>query len=292
MGKITRYCLGHATYITRKYLRLLTVIIAVLPITGCSHKRDNGATNMDKQTILNEVNVLGGKRIFFGHQSVGENILGGLSKLFTDEGIEGLNIVNVEKSAAPAGPLLAETRIGKNGDPKGKCDAFESRVIGFPGGPPDIAVLKFCFVDFKPETDVRALFAYYETMVDTLRAKAPVTKLVHVTVPLTIRTPAWKKLLKRVLGREESSDTLNTLRCEFNDLLRARYAGEPLLDIAAIESTYPGGAREEFVRGGKTVFALRPDLSSDGVHLNGEGSRLAAAEFLRVLAGAASGASR
>ena len=247
---------------------------------------------MDRQTISNEVKVLGGKRIFFGHQSVGENILGGLSRLFADEGIEGLNIVNVEKSAAPAGPLLAETRIGKNGDPRGKCDAFESRVAGFPGGPPDIAVLKFCFVDFKPETDVRALFAYYERMVDTLRAKAPGTKLVHVTVPLTIRTPGWKKLLKHLLGREESSDTLNFLRCEYNDLLRARYADEPVMDIAAIESTYPGGAREDFERDGKKVFALRADLSSDGVHLNGEGSRLAAAEFLRVLAGAASGTSK
>lgn len=242
---------------------------------------------MDRQTILNEVSMLGGKRIFFGHQSIGENILGGLSRIFAGEGIEGLKIVNVEKSAPPGGPLLAETRIGKNGDPRGKCDAFESRVLNFPGGPPDIAVLKFCFVDFKPETDVSVLFGYYNAMVDTLRAKAPGVTLVHVTVPLTIRTPGWKKLLKRILGREESSDTLNTLRCEFNDLLRARYAQEPLLDVAALESTYADGTREEFTRNGKTAFALRSDLSSDGVHLNAEGSRLAAAEFLRVLAGAA-----
>lgn len=278
--------------ICREYSLIVLSVIALASFSGCNEKRQNGDQKMDKQAIVDEVNALKGKRIFFGHQSIGENILEGLDHILKTEGIQGLNVVNVEKTAPPSGPLLAESRVGRNGDPKGKCDAFSARVMEFAGGVPDIALVKFCYVDFKPGTDVEALFAYYRTMVDSLRARAPRVTLVHVTVPLTIRTPGWKKLLKRILGKEESSDTVNALRCEYNDLLRRQYAAEPVFDLAAVESTHPDGSRQEFTYKGRTVYSLRPDLSSDGVHLNEAGGRAAAAEFLRVLASAASRSSK
>ena len=161
------------------------------------------------------------------------------------------------------------------------------RVLGLPGGPPDIAAMKFCYVDFKKETQIDSLFSYYRAMVDSLRAKAPGVTIVHVTVPLTVRTPGWKKFVKKLLAKEESSDILNSRRCEFNEMVRRQYNGEPIFDLEVVESTHPDGSREEFLFEGKPVYALIDELSDDGAHLNETGRTLAAREFLKTLAAAA-----
>jgi hypothetical protein len=249
-----------------------------------SHKF--GDVAMNEQAIERDLNVISGKRIFFGHQSVGENILEGIGDLAKAVKDVHVNIVDIGKGRIEPGPFFAESRIGKNGKPDTKCEAFGSRVRELLQDSLDVAVMKLCYVDFTRETDVKTLFALYRETIDSLQAMTPALTFVHVTVPLTARTPGWKKLLKKVLGREDASDIENARRNEYNDLLRQYYNAKPLFDLATLESTYPDGSREEFSYQGRTIYTLIGELSDDGAHLNREGRDIAAREFVRVLAAA------
>jgi hypothetical protein len=241
---------------------------------------------MNGQAIERDLNVIGGKRIFFGHQSVGENILEGIGDLVKAGKDVRLNMVEMGKGRIEKGPFFAESRIGKNGKPDTKCEAFTGRVRELLKDSLDLAVMKLCYVDFRKETDVKSVFAHYRETIDSLRLSAPGVTFVHVTVPLTVRTPGWKRLLKKVLGKEETSEIDNLRRNEYNDILRQYYKAEPLFDLAALESTFPDGSREEFSHEGRNVYTLIGELSDDGAHLNRKGRDIAAREFVRVLAAA------
>lgn len=242
---------------------------------------------MNDQTLEQDLKAIRGKRIFFGHQSVGGNIIEGIRDLTAGRSDVNVNIVDLAKTPRPAGPYFGELRIGKNSHPATKCDAFSRTVQDLLGDSLDIAVMKFCYVDFDGTTQPGLVFSNYRSMIDSLKRLAPGVTFVHATVPLTVRTPGWKKLLKRILGRGESSDLLNGKRQEFNELLRKQYQNEGVFDLASVESTYPDGSREEFMHDGSTAYSLIPALSDDGAHLNRAGRDVAARELVRSLAQAA-----
>lgn len=268
---------------------LILSIFAILSVYGCSDSHKYGTGPMDDNALLRDFSAIQGKRILFGHQSVGGNIIDGLRDLTKGRTEIRFTIVDLQKNPHPSGPYFGEIRVGKNGDPDSKCDAFTRTVDTLLGDSLEIALMKFCYVDFERETDVKGMFSRYTATIDSLRRSAPAVTFVHATVPLTVRTPGWKKFLKRVLGKDESSDLLNRKRQEFNELLRSRYANEPLFDLAAVESTYPDGSREEFTQDGAAVYALIGALSDDGSHLNKSGRDAAARELVRVLAQASGG---
>jgi hypothetical protein len=113
---------------------------------------------------------------------------------------------------------------------------------------------------------------------------SPHVVIVHCTVPLTVSTPGWKRWAKKILGREESSDADNLKRNEYNTLVREKYGHEPLLDIAACESTLPDGSRSSYTVDGKTVNTLSDKYAQDSGHLNEAGRKVVAKEFVRVVA--------
>ena len=268
----------------RNALRTVLLVIAAMLPAACTDTHKIEDVKMNDELIAQDLKVIGGMKIYFGHQSVGENILDGIRDLQGGRSDIRLNMVNLGDRPAPSGPYFAESLVGKNGKPRTKCDAFARHVAELAPDSLDIALMKFCYVDFKTETDVAAVFAMYRSMVDSLRQKAPHVLFVHVTVPLTVRTAGWKKILKRVLGREEASDIENAKRNEFNGMLRQQYAGEPVFDLAAIESTYPDGAREYFSVNGKPVYTLISGFSGDGSHLNKAGRDVAAGGLVHLLA--------
>jgi lysophospholipase L1-like esterase len=59
---------------------------------------------------------------------------------------------------------------------------------------------------------------------------------------------------------------------------------EPIFDIAAVESTSPGGTRKSFNQNGKNYYVLADDYSRDGGHLNDLGKKVVAEQFLIFLA--------
>jgi len=247
---------------------------------------------MPDKELQRAMHTLMTRRIYFGHQSVGANIIAGLKDLYAATDDRRLNFLALTDAPLPAGGVFAESRIGKNTDPESKCRAFTSAVESLHGDSIDIAIMKFCYIDFTQDTDAGKLFALYAGTIDSLSRAFPSVTFVHVTAPLTVRTPWWKKIAKRILGRQESSDIENTRRNEFNTLLLEKHRNEPVFDLAAAESTYPDGARCSFDMDGKTAYSLIPAFTDDGAHLNPVGRRIAAAALVRTLASAAERRSR
>jgi hypothetical protein len=205
-------------------------------------------------------------RIYFGHQSVGANILQGVKEL-------GVSL-----------PIKDEF-LAENGDPLRKLRNFKAAVGE--GSRYDIALVKFCYVDINADTDARALFERYRATLDELRAKNPRTVFVHVTLPLTTVQTGPKAFAKRLLGRAPYGTIENVRREEYNRLVRATYAGhEPIFDIARVESIAPDGTITTVTWNGATVPAMSPAYTDDGGHLNVKGRALAAQEFVTVLSAA------
>lgn len=229
-----------------------------------------------------ELEALSRRRVFFGHQSVGVNVLDGLRQLAAQQGV-GVRVAEVG-AGVPAG-TFGHAFVAENGDPRRKLRSFAAAFESGAAGGAEIALLKFCFVDVKADTDVAALFAEYQASLAQLRARHPGTAFVHVTVPLTTIPGGAKATVKRMLGRAPTELLENLRRDEYNALVRKAYAGkEPLFDLARVEALRPDGTAETFEWQGRAVPALVPAFSDDGGHLNAEGQRRAARELVGVLA--------
>lgn len=223
------------------------------------------------------------QRILFGHQSVGMNLLDGIKLLSTEAGVP-VRITEVETASAVGSPMIGHTFIAENEEPLRKLKSFE-HAMGPQTTKLDIAFMKFCYVDFTPDTDAKALFARYQATIDGLRARNPGTTFVHVTTPLTIVRSGIKVRLKQLLGRAPQDITANLRRQEYNTLLRKTYQGhEPIFDLARIESTAPDGTPDTVEWNGTAVPVMVPAYTNDGGHLNDVGKRRAARELVSVLA--------
>lgn len=234
--------------------------------------------------LADDLRVLAAHRIYFGHQSVGANIVDGIRD------IAGLHpdvpFVIVDPSAARSigTPFFAESLIGRNSDPNSKCSAFEDVMAEFDPGSVDIALMKFCYVDIKHETNIDSVFSRYVRGMDSLKRSYPGTTFVHITVPTTERTSALKQFAKKVLGKVDTWDVAATKRYEYNQRLRSTFASEPLFDLERIESRRPDGEVLEFEYRGKRATMLYGAYSDDGGHLNDYGRKVVAREMIRYIA--------
>jgi hypothetical protein len=239
-----------------------------------------------------QLQMLATRKVFFGHQSVGTNILQGVRDLMAQDSRVRLNIVRNADPGAVPGPALVESVIGENFDPALKMGDFVAaldRGMGKQGG---IAVCKFCYVDVTRSTDIGQIFDVYCRRVGEIRAKHPGITIVHVTVPLTSEEPGLKALAKRALGWPTARE-LNIKRNQYNKLLLAQYgATDVIFDLAAAESTRPDGSRASFTVGNEAIYTLVPEFTSDGGHLNELGRRIVAHQFLVALARASEKPSR
>lgn len=213
-------------------------------------------------------------RAFFGHMSVGRNILSGVQDVFGSTGVEVPEIVEIVPGETPTledGPVLVHALIGENYHPLGKLENFDATLRAGLADEIDVAVLKFCYLDVSWYTDVESLFASYQETMDALERDYPEVRFLHSTVPLTTGPYGIKDHLKVLLGRDN-----NPGRERFNDMMRAAYEPDQLLDVAAIESRFPDGS---------TKPELYPGYTDDGSHLNDAGSALVAVEMMLLLAG-------
>jgi hypothetical protein len=223
------------------------------------------------------------RRIFFGHQSVGVNLLDGVVQLAAAEGVP-LRVAEAPAADKVAPATLGHAFVVENGNPLRKLQSFE-RAMGQRPTQVEVALVKFCYVDFSAETDARALFARYRATIDVLRSRHPGTTFVHVTAPLTDVQRGAKALLKRLLGRAPYGTIENVRRAQYNDLLREVYRGrEPIFDLARVESTAPDGTTVTTEWKGSVVPAMAPAFTDDGGHLNATGKLRAARELVSVLA--------
>jgi hypothetical protein len=244
-------------------------------------------TALASQPVLTDQQIasLATKKVFFGHQSVGNNILDGIRELMgTDSRLKIMPIVKSGDPQSISAPALVEFEIGKNGDPQSKNAAFDailSKGMGEQGG---IAMFKYCFVDVDFSTSVNKMFEDYRAEVATLKTIYPSLKILHITIPLTTVEPTAKDWIKSMIGRPTLEDVA-VKRNQFNDLLRKTYSGtDPIFDLAEIESTRNDGSRSYFTRGSNRIYTLAPELTTDGGHLNESGRRAAATALMQKLA--------
>jgi hypothetical protein len=223
---------------------------------------------MIDQSLYDDLKLLQGKRIFFGHQSIGNNIIQGIKGLVSEYPDLHINFIRVKGETQIPGSYFADALIGQNGKPQTKCDTFESIIDSTLHGRMDIALMKFCYVDIKDGTDITAVLKQYDASMTELSRKYPGVRFVHVTVPLVEQTPKWKMFIKRLLGRVDHPELDNRVRCTLNTMIKERYQNESIFDLAEVESTYPSGARETYALDGHTYFSLVPAYALDGSHLN------------------------
>jgi hypothetical protein len=195
--------------------------------------------------------------VFFGHQSVGEDVLAGIRGL-----------------VAPRQLAWRDEKIGRNGDPFGKLDAFEAALLAGSGKGAHFAIFKFCYADFDGVREPEEIFSRYERTISRLHDACPAVTFVHVTSPLTSVPSGLGAWVRRRVGRPVWGERGNRRRHAYNQRLRTVFRADPIFDLAAVEE----GACHR-----TTVPSLDPCLTDDGAHLNQIGRLAAATELVRVL---------
>jgi hypothetical protein len=226
---------------------------------------------------------LAAMRIYFGHQSVGGNILDGVKQLSIKTDIP-VQIAESPTAKDVERGTLGHVRVGKNGIPEGKLASFEQAIGSAPTNL-DVALIKFCYVDFQTDMDVKALFSSYVHTVERIKQRNPRLTIIHTTAPLTVVQAGPKAFFKRMLGRAPYGILENMRREEYNSMLRSKYEGsEPLFDLARIESTNPDGTGAFADWNSVRIPQLSNAYTDDGSHLNQVGRIHAARSFVKLLA--------
>jgi hypothetical protein len=226
---------------------------------------------------------LASRRIFFGHHSVGGNILDGVAKLLQEHPGIRLRVMETADPSEMRTPGLYHARVGKNMQPGTKLAAW-AEVAGAMGGEA-VALLKYCYVDVERDTDTDRLFAEYRDGVARLRAARPGLRVVHVTLPLQTDWGAFWHYWRHFKGKYTTYRELNWVRHRFNERLRAEYAGrEPIFDLARLESVGPAGESHAVRYRRTTVPVLARIWTDDGGHLSHAGRRHVGEAFLAALA--------
>jgi hypothetical protein len=261
--------------------RLVASATLVLMLSSCSQSERGDTVNA--AALKSQLQSLAEARILLGHQSVGRDILAGLESLAKELAVP-LRVLHIEGVPPDDGAGVFHSHVGKNGDPDSKCEVF-AQLIDRPERPTyDLAAMKFCYADLRENTplDPQQLVDRYSKLVEQAKALRPDIRIVHITMPLRSDPLEWKTPIKRLIGRSTHEDSANAFRNAYNDLLRTRFAGEPIFDIAAIQSTRADGSRSSFSENDKTIYTLAAEYTYDGGHLNEFGQRIVASEFVRV----------
>lgn len=213
-------------------------------------------------------------RWFFGHQSVGGNVLKGVNALYQSHDLDEPPQIDLKAgdSVPDTGGFVAHAHVGRNGHPMEKIADFDTILRGGVATRIDAALLKFCYADVRAgRVDIVEVLDEYRRVVSALEHDFPQVVFFHATVPLKADAPAD-----------------NVLRTQLNAMIRAEYADTGRLwDIAAIESTTPEGEPVGGVHEGDPYQALHEGFTHDGGHLYERGTEVAAAPLLEMVAAAA-----
>lgn len=227
------------------------------------------------------------KRVCFGHQSVGADLMNALPIL------SGRRLTLVESSDPEIfrRPVFAHFRVGMNRDAYSKCRAFAQVLNSGVGERVDIAFFKFCYVDITAQTDTNELFKTYQDVMASLSEHYPQVIFLHVTVPLTRVCRSVLGWLRDKTGRVDCEREDQVRRHMFNQLLRGAYRKSGrLFDLAEVEATLPDGRLSCFQYRGETVPNLVPEYTDDGGHLNRQAAEFVAGRLLSCLTAADHGA--
>jgi hypothetical protein len=223
-------------------------------------------------------------KVFFGHMSVGMNVLDGVAGVYAARGVTAPVIEQDRIQPDKEGGFIDHTFIGENEKPWLKIQDFDAKMRSGIGQQVDVAMMKLCYIDIKADTDVDALFATYRDTMTTLQRDFPEVTFIYVTVPLTTEQGTLSKLKSVLAGSRGYGAADNAARERLNALIRREYSGRHLFDLAAIESTAPDGSRAAGIYQGQRYYRLYNAYASDSGHLNAAGARVAATAWLKAIA--------
>jgi hypothetical protein len=271
-----------------KKILTLSVLIAFFMIAGCGRSeivKEDFSYGDIKDVTRAQWDNLSGKRVFFGHQSVGGNIVMGVADILGSNKDIKLVILESDKPGNLKPGVFEHALIGLNKQPLSKIQAFSDLIKSGTGKNTDIAFFKFCYVDIDKLTDVESLFNTYKKTMSELKSEYPGVTFVHVTVPLVRQADRnIKYRIKKLIGRE-TGDSNHIARNKFNELLISRYQGkEPVFDLARLEAVSPDKSLCFFNDKGNRIMTLCPEYTDDGGHLNDTGRRYVAGQLLVFLA--------
>jgi len=226
-----------------------------IPCKNCSNE-----PWVQKKFTQADVDALKARRVLFAHKSVGINMVDGMKREASDIGFSVYtNNLGQALGALNSGRSFADFDIGNDGNLTGKISAFEAAMrTAAPNV--DIAFFKFCYNDFRNDTDINALTAAYQSAMNRLEADFKNVIFVHVTAPLYVN------------GQNKPQHT-------FNEWLRKKYGGR-VFDLAKLEATDSNGSPVS-VNG---LPALAHEWSSDGSHLNSAGGSYVGGALIAFLA--------
>jgi len=265
-------------------------VILIIFIFSCNSYKDTAMEEKLSQgeitELKNDLALISSHRIYFGHMSVGENIIRGLTELYSRYSGVKLNLINLHEQEELPESYFAHSYIGQNGRPETKCQDFRQMVQKL-SPQLEFAIMKLCFVDIVRESNVQEIFEQYKKTIAGLKEQYPEITFIHMTVPLISEEVSLqikvKRFIKKLIGRRDYSPLDNIKRNNYNELLLQTYQDEPVFDIARVESTYPDGRREIRHSEGIDYYSLIFDYTYDSGHLNEKGSLLAAQELVKVL---------
>jgi len=226
--------------------------------------------------------ALSNKKIYFGHKSVGQNIIDGLQDVMRIKPQVKLNLRETINPQDFNNPIFAHSLIGSNKNPSSKIKAFRDILESGAGEFADIAFFKFCFVDIDHGSDIGAIFKEYEETIVHLKNKFPKLEIITLTVPLLSRPVDILTKVKKFLGRMRWEEEDNIQRNMLNEMLRARF-GKSIFDLAGTEATARNGKKVTFSKNGKEYDLLNKAYTDDGGHLNALGRQVVAIDLLLYL---------
>jgi hypothetical protein len=223
------------------------------------------------------------KTVFFGHQSVGADIVAGLQSIVQRKPELGLRVVESRDPLDFNKPGFYHAKVGTNESCDSKLIDFASILKASASGAVDIAFVKFCYVDLTGSGDPVALFRRYQEWATTLAAECPKVNLVHSTIPVGTVEAGIKARVKRLLGRTHLGGYQhNLVRQRYNSQLLKEF-GHRVFDLARSEATLPSGRVARFACEGTECLALSSGYTNDGGHLNDAGRLAAARDLLLFL---------
>ncbi|HTO55590.1 MAG TPA: hypothetical protein VMR50_19565 [Myxococcota bacterium] len=186
-------------------------------VLGCSRELTPPPapeTAGNAQTLAADLAQLRGANVLFVHDAIGTQVLEAVTRL---------------------DPGLALADVLGEADPNTAIDGFE-RAIAADGGPKDVALLELPFQGISGDTNGKALFTHYRRAIQRLRAAHPDVILVPVTVPLVARDEGLRGFLRTLIGAASARSRANTMRDDFNGRVREAFRGQPIFDLARVES--------------------------------------------------------
>ncbi len=267
--------------------RLLLLLSLLCLLSSCKNK-DNSSEFINNSKLVYKMDesvfrILSEKRIFFGHMSVGYNIMEGVSNLNMENGNK-LRIIETTDTSELHGAFFAHINIGNNVKPLAKIDQFKTILDNGMGEKLDIAFLKFCYVDINMNSDIDSILNHYSSTINYLKSRYPDIIFIHFTVPLRTIQKGPKAMIKRLINKPVGIEE-NLRRDEYNRLLIKKFNGvDPIFDLAKIESTFPDG-KHNLYKADKnhTAPALIYEYAQDRGHLNSKGSKVVAKDLLNLL---------